>query len=199
MSEAIILIGGGNFEKEETLPFDQKALSLTQKAQPKVLIIPAAMNDDQGYGKRLKQYFRKLGAIPTCLRLWHTKLSKAEVHQMFQEADLIYLGAGSTKLLLEAIRIWELEDLLKQCAKEIVVVGISAGANVLCDYGYSDTSKEQCEFIKGIGIVPCAFTPHAQKTERQHFDEDALFYDGMKIKAHDLEAYIYQNKNLRLL
>ena len=195
MSGAIILIGGGNFEKEETLLFDQKALSLTQKQQPKVLIIPAAMNDDQGYGKRLKQYFRKLGAQPTNLRLWHTKLSKAEVHQMFQESDLIYLGAGNTMTLLEAIAKWELEALLKQVSKSKVMVGISAGANVLCEYGYSDSIQAQCQFIKGLGIVPCIFTPHAQQVERQSFDDDARFNEGMKVKADDLEAYLYQDNN----
>ena len=196
MSEAIILNGGGNFEKEETIPFDQKALSLTQKAQPKVLIIPAAMNDDQGYGKRLKQYFRKLGAQPTNLRLWHTKLSKAEVHQMFLEVDVIYLGAGNTMTLLEAFAKWELEALLKQLSKSKVIVGISAGANVLCEYGYSDSFQAQCELIKGIGIVPCVFTPHAQQEERQSFDEDSLFYEGIKVKANDLEAYLYQDTKI---
>ena len=196
MGSAIILIGGGNFEKSETLLFDQKALTLTQKAQPKVLIIPAAMNDDQGYGKRLKQYFRKLGAQPTNLRLRHTKLSKAEVHQMFYESDLIYLGAGKTMMLLDAIAKWELADLLKQLSKSKVIVGISAGANVLCEYGYSDVSEENCQFVKGLGIVPCIFTPHAQKEERQSFDEDSLFYEGIKVKANDLEAYLYQDTKI---
>lgn len=198
MSGSIILIGGGSFEKKETLAIDKKAIELTQKEIPKVLIIPAAMHDDQGYGKRLKQYFRSLGCQATTLRLWHTKLVHQDIHQQFLNADLIYLGAGSTQSLLEILYHWELAPILKQAYQNgCVIVGISAGANVLCEQGYSDNIPSQCVFIKGIGLVPCVFTPHGNHQNRIQFEEEAKHYSFPILKANDLEAYIYHNGEIQ--
>lgn len=194
MSGKIILIGGGNFEKGETLLIDQKVLSLTKKKEPTILMIPAAMKDDQGYGKRFKQYFRKLQANPSVLRLWHTKLSKEEVYQMFLQTDIIYLGAGSTLLLKEAIVKWELIPILQQAyQKGTIIVGISAGANILCSYGYSDIQENEYQMIQGIGLLPFVFTPHAQK--RPHFLEEASKHSLKSLALNDKEFYIYPKEN----
>lgn len=197
MSGTVILIGGGNFEKNETLSIDTYALKLCAKPKPNVLIIPAAMQDDQGYGKRLKQYFRRLGAEASALRLLHTKLDQSQVHQMFRNADIIYLGAGSTKLLMDTIDKWNLADILKQAYESgAVLMGISAGANVLCEYGYSDVEPGRFEFVKGIGLLPYVFTPHANQKERAGFFEEAGQYLFEMIAAKDLEAIYIKKKQI---
>lgn len=47
-----VAIGSGNFQKQETLKIDQFIIQKTGKQNPKILFLPAAAKDDQGYGKR---------------------------------------------------------------------------------------------------------------------------------------------------
>ena len=63
-----VAIGGGSFQKQETLEIDQFIIQKTGKQNPRVLFLPAAAKDDQGYGKRFKQYYRSLGCEVKLLR-----------------------------------------------------------------------------------------------------------------------------------
>lgn len=79
--KTLIAIGGGSFQKQETMSIDTYAISRCGKTQPHVLFIPLAGRDDQGYAKRFKQYYRSLGCQVEALRLLHTKLSNEEIYK----------------------------------------------------------------------------------------------------------------------
>ena len=152
--KTIIAIGGGSFQKQETEHIDRYALSRCQRKVPKVLFLPAASKDDQGYAKRFKQYYRALGCEVTALRLFHTKLSKEAVHELIYQQDMIYLGGGDTIVLMEALKSWGLDKVLPTLVDTgVVVCGYSAGANVMFSYGYSNIMDQGYALVQGMGLV----------------------------------------------
>ena len=151
--KTLLAIGGGSFQKAETRHLDLYAIARVNKTHPKVLFLPAASHDDQGYAKRFKQYYRSLGCEVEALRLWHTKLDKETLAQKVLAADIVYLGGGDTQMLMEALQLHELVSVLQQAYEAgIVICGYSAGANVLFSYGYS-ACADGLRFIKGCELV----------------------------------------------
>lgn len=185
-----IAIGGGSFQKQETRRIDEYAISRCKNKHPHVLFLPTASHDDQGYAKRFKQYYRSLGCEVEALRLFHTKLSKEAVHQKLLSSDMIYLGGGNLLTLKEQVIAWELKEVLKQAHDQgCVIVGLSAGANLLFDYGYSDSAEEdEYAIIEGLHMIPGIFCPHYQDPSRKSFDHIEL--EGVeKIACVDGQAW----------
>ena len=178
--QTLVAIGGGSFQKNETRAIDEYIIKRTGKEHPKVIFIPAASKDDQGYAKRFKQYYRSLGCEVEAIRLWHTKLFYKEIANTLLEADVIYFGGGETPLLMQALDNFNLFDTLKEAyEKGIVIAGLSAGANILFTYGYSEID-DHYEMVKGVELVKGIFCPHAQKQERQGFLEACKSYEGLE-------------------
>ena len=134
--KTLIAIGGGSFQKQETRAIDMYAIARCGKSKPRVLFLPLASRDDQGYAKRFKQYYRSLGCEVEALRLLHTKLHIEEIYDTCRRQDMIYLGAGDTTFLMEQLQSRKLDLMLHELADlGIVICGLSAGANVLFEYG----------------------------------------------------------------
>lgn len=189
--KTLIAIGGGSFQKQETMSIDTYAISRCGKTQPHVLFIPLAGRDDQGYAKRFKQYYRSLGCQVEALRLLHTKLSNEEIYKKFRSQDMIYLGAGDTVFLMEQLKQRKLDLLLKELSQQgIVICGISAGANALFEYGYSNIASDTFELVNGMGMIEGAFCPHYQKEERKSFDMVCRKQNLPAIGCADQCAYV---------
>lgn len=188
MPNIVVAIGGGNLQLKETLEIDQKILELTGKSKPRVLFLPTASRDDQGYAKRFKKYYRELGCEADALRLLHTKKTREEIAEQIFRYDIIYLGGGDTRFLMEILQQLQLDLILRKAYESgILLAGYSAGANVLFQYGYSDID-DRLQIIEGLGIVPGIFTPHAQ--QRLTFQVAAAGYEEPRIACADGQAYI---------
>ena len=57
----IIAIGGGEVREKSTLQIDKKIISFSGKKNPKLLFIPTASSDAEGYFLGIKKYFGNLG------------------------------------------------------------------------------------------------------------------------------------------
>lgn len=188
----LVAIGGGNLTNRDTEAIDKKIIALSGIVSPRVLFVPAASRDDQGYAKRMKQYYRSLGCSMEAIRLFHTKKSKDELHQLFLSFDIIYLGGGSTATLVDKLLELELDRILTLAFNMgKVIVGMSAGANALFTYGYSD-ADQNFVLISGLNLVSGVFTPHYQKRKCfDHIDQEGL----NKIACCDRQAYIIDEEN----
>ncbi len=191
--KTLIAIGGGSFQKGETRKIDEYAITRCDSENPKVLFLGAASRDDQGYAKRFKQYYRSLGCEVEALRLLHTKLSDEEIAKKLEEKDILYLGAGDTFLLMEQLKKHHLIEVIhKQYEEGLVVCGLSAGANVLFEKGYSQSGAGFMP-ADGMGLVKGIFCPHYQKDERKGFDE-LNFGDIRKIGCADKKAFVKEEE-----
>lgn len=73
--------------------------------------------------------------------------SKEDFISQLQYADVVYLHGGLTDLLIESMKVY---DNLEESFKGKIVIGSSAGANYLANYGYSPTMRE---VRQGSGLV----------------------------------------------
>lgn len=104
---------------------------------------------------------------------------------------MIYLGAGDTVFLMKQLKQRKLDLLLKELSQQgIVICGISAGANALFEYGYSNIASDTFELVNGMGMIKGAFCPHYQKEERKSFDMVCRKQNLPAIGCADQRAYV---------
>ncbi len=167
----IIAIGGGEIGRPgfpvETTAIDKEIIKLTGKKNPKLLFIPTASSDSEGYYKTVEKHFgKKLGCKVDVLYLIKEKLSKKEIRDRILKSDIIYVGGGNT---LKMMKIWKKtvvdKILIKAYEKGIVMSGLSAGSICWFKYGNSDSKKfadpnADLIKVKGLGLINALHCPH---------------------------------------
>jgi len=79
MKKRIIVIGGGEIRNKETLNIDKKIIEISGKKSPKVLFIPTASNDSEGYIEVMNAYYGdELGCSVSSLLLISHKYSQED-------------------------------------------------------------------------------------------------------------------------
>lgn len=137
----IVVIGGGELIELETLEIDRKVVQLTQKAKPKALFIPTASSDAPGYCDTFsKVYGDILGCETSNLLLVSQTYTHDEITDLITAADLIYVGGGNTRKMLEIWKNTGVDTLLKEAySSGTVLTGLSAGSICWFEYGHSDS------------------------------------------------------------
>ncbi len=144
----IVAIGGGEIitksKVSETLDIDKEIISMTGKSQPRLLFIPTASNDADAYTKVISSYFgQTLGCRVTCLKILKNTYSSKDLEKSIFETDIVYVGGGNTKLMLDTWKQIGLDQVLIRAyhETEIILSGLSAGAICWFKYGSSDSNK----------------------------------------------------------
>lgn len=163
----IIAIGGGSVGEGQTKALDQELIRLTGKQNPKALFIPTATGDDEGYVETFSQAYSDLGCTVDVLRL----LSNDDPSKI-ADADLIYVGGGNTKFLIEVWKDRGVDKLLRahlDAGKP--VGGVSAGALCWFRVGNSDWPKYEgipnvnTARLDCLGFVDLVLCPHTLREE----------------------------------
>lgn len=157
-------MGGGSMGLGETERLDRELISLANKENPLVLFIPTASMDSEEYYDEFNRTYQNLGCRTECLRL----LSD-ENPSKIQAADVIYVGGGNTKMMLEVWRAKGVDQLLKAHLDEGKPAGgLSAGA--LCWFRVGNSNWPQYEGIPNVntdrldclGFVDLVLCPHTR-------------------------------------
>ncbi|MEK7097966.1 MAG: Type 1 glutamine amidotransferase-like domain-containing protein [Patescibacteria group bacterium] len=171
MTTKIIAIGGGEIGRPgflvETTAIDKEIIKLSGKSNPKLLFIPTASSDSEGYVKTIEKHFgQKLKCKIDVLYLIKENLSKKEIEDKIYKSDIVYVGGGNT---LKMMKIWKKtgvdQMLIKAYEKGIVMSGLSAGSICWFKYGNSDSKKftdpnADLIRVKGLGIINALHCPH---------------------------------------
>ncbi len=161
----IIAIGGGSLGLGETEPMDRELISLANKENPLALFIPTASGDDELYIREFELTYDRYGCRTEVLRL-HSDDNPSKI----AEADVIYVGGGNTKMMLELWRETGTDAALTQHLKAGKPAGgLSAGA--LCWFRVGNSDWPQYEGIPGVntdrldcmGLVDLVLCPHASR------------------------------------
>jgi dipeptidase E len=167
----IVAIGGGEIGSAsgpvETTSIDKEIIRLSGKKNPRVLFIPTASSDSEGYFATFEKHFgKRLGCKVEALRLIKEKPPRAEIEKKIMSSDIIYVGGGNT---LKMMRIWRscgLDLILKKAwEKGIVLSGLSAGSICWFRSGTSDSRRDtnpDADLIKvsGLGFIPATHSSH---------------------------------------
>lgn len=157
----ILAMGGGGFGMNDGAPsgLDRYALELTGKSNPMVCFVPTASADDPRYISRFLVAFGALGVRTQVLTLWEG--AKRAVERL-DEADLVYVGGGSTVNLMALWQAHGVDRALRRMASErdVVLAGVSAGASCWFEACTTDSFGGMDPWRGGMGMVAGSFCPH---------------------------------------
>lgn len=156
MSGMIYLIGGGELRKGDTQLIDKDILSLKPEGS-KFVFFGFAAQDSTDYANTITSVYGKkyTVVVPTVAK------GRDFAIDAIQSADVIYLGGGSTELLLQVFAKWGLADYLRAAIDAGThVAGMSAGAQALSTW-YIHEENDIFELRKGWGFVTYGVLVHA--------------------------------------
>lgn len=152
----LVAIGGGKngriksdgtVDPYETREIDEEIVKLSGKENPKFLFLSQAQSKPEyeiGYFETMKRVY---GEKFNCDCFWISRedlknLSKEELRNNVLSSDIIYVGGGDTKTMIELWKESGLDVILKEAFENgVVISGLSAGANAWFKYCSSDSLK----------------------------------------------------------
>ncbi len=176
----LICIGGGEIPRikdgielpYETKEIDEEIVKLSNKKKPNLLFIGTASSDSYNYYLSVKKIYEKLGCVVSNLDLLAEKLDMTDVRNSILNTDIIYIGGGNTKFMLEKWRALGVDKLLIQAYnKGIVCSGLSAGSYCWYRYNY--------DLIEGMGIINAINCVHYDQKNNEAKEK---FYQVIKEK-----------------
>lgn len=148
MSKNIFLIGGGEIAKGETKEIDE-AIKKSASEGSLFVFFGTAAGDAEGYGDAINKTFGDYFDVTFATEAKGREFSEDAI----KNASVIYLGGGTTKLLMDHFEKWNLVSLLIEAIdRGVIVAGMSAGAQALSDW-YVHEDGEMQEIRKGWGIM----------------------------------------------
>lgn len=171
MNKKIVAIGGGENGRTgypyETAEIDEAIVSLSNKNNPKLLFIGTASGDSLGYYECIKRMFGdNLNCQTDNLRLIEENYTKEEIAEKIMGADIIYVGGGNTRKMLNKWKEKEVDKLLRLAhEKGIILSGLSAGSVCWFKYCTSDSDimdgiSSDYILLEGLGIINALHCPH---------------------------------------
>lgn len=179
----IVAIGGGEIRYNETLLIDQFIVEFAGIPNPKLLFIPTASNDAQGYIETIKSvYGEQLGCHVDTLCLVDHDISDEIIRDKIFSSHIIYVGGGNTVRMMEIWRAKKIDQYLKEAfTHNIVLSGLSAGSICWFLEGHNDRNLAtnsngwwDREEVTGLGLIPAIHCPHYNAEGHIQFDDNML-------------------------
>jgi len=156
MKGNLYLIGGGEIRNGETIEIDNTLKTVAPKGTNFVFFGTAA-GDNQDYINSIKSVFNDHFNViaPTI------EDGPEFAHAAIKDASIIYLGGGTTELLLNLFEKWELIDSLHDALNHGThLVGMSAGAQALSSW-YIHENGNSMDLRQGWGFLSVCVLVHA--------------------------------------
>ena len=165
MERKLVAIGGGKIPKwsfvtkddneieYETKEIDQEIIRLSGKVKPRFLFIGTASRENETYYEAIKEIYEGLGAVVQQLSLddfneMHETKEEFinRIREIILSADIIYIGGGNTKHMIEVWKDFYIVNILKEAlADGSVLAGFSAGSYIMFKCNY--------ELIEGMNLI----------------------------------------------
>lgn len=164
MTTHIVAMGGGGFSMSSdgaVTNLDRYVINLCDDPHPMVCFAPTASADDPAYVRRFFDAFAPTGVRTSVLTLWE---NAAESVKQAEEADILYVGGGSTVNLLALWQAHGVTDMIKRRIKngDLVLAGLSAGASAWFEGCTTDSFGADAlrTWRGGMGLISGSFCPH---------------------------------------
>jgi len=119
----LFAIGGGELRLSETLEIDKKIVEASGKANPKLLFIPTASGEPIGYVESIQNIYGSiLGCNVATLFLLDGKLTKEDIRRSILDSDIVYVGGGNTKLMMQVWRENEVDKVLIEAYEKGIIL-----------------------------------------------------------------------------
>lgn len=177
----------------------QEMLRLTGKEKAHVLYIGMAADDPEAGISGIEVDFGAwLGCTSDCLTL--KDLEDGTAARKIEEADIIYVDGGSSRMMLARLKKHGTDALLRKAAANGTVVGgSSAGAICFGALGSSSVGYDRFMNLKAAGCVDIVVCPHGLETLRvEKMKEYLLDNPTMAGVAVDFAALEISGGNFRI-
>ncbi len=163
-NKIIIAVGGGGFTHSEDFSLDEFIINQKNLVNYNLGFLPTASKDDKYktdlFYKRFENYKIKVSHFNLLESLEGFK-------KWISKMDIIYIGGGNTKFMLDFWRENNLLDIFKEAYENgKILSGVSAGAACWFEWFLTDSDGLSLKPMKGIGLLPGSFTPHYSEKER---------------------------------
>ena len=186
-----VLIGGGEVGRGrssyETKEIDEEIVKMTEKENPTFLFIGLASSFSDSYYDTMKKIYKDLGCTPVYLKKKNIINNPDIVKDKILNADIIYICGGDTVKLINDIKDYKIDKLLKEALnKGTVLAGMSAGAILLSNKGFSDSlilreESDKHSFINGLGFVDLDICPHYHSNPKKDEELKDSIKDSEKV------------------
>ncbi len=199
----IILIGGKSVLNEDT-KIEEYILNLSGKNKPNILFFPTASKDDEKSINNFINQFKRFNVSIEIARLLTE--SNNSIMEKITNANVLYFGGGDTKILVEELKKENRETILKNIINEKIIVGLSAGANMIARYGMGDSKSYVDNFkvynykmVQGLGLLDITVCPHYQKEELICYNDIVSKYEFDGYALEDDTAIHFTDNNIRVI
>lgn len=191
----IVGIGGGDYANGEIFNIAEHIVMLSGKKNPKLVFFPTAGHDNVDGDEPIQNTFEKLGCSFETLFLTDEKLTEKEIADTICNADIVYVGGGNVKFLMDTLNSTNASKYLRIAYENgTILSGFSAGSLCWFKRGYDDCG-ENGEFIfnECLGFLPFCNCPHYESDSWQSFKEAVKNQDLSAIACENGAALVYNN------
>ena len=193
----IVAIGGGIFE--DLRPIHQYAIEIAGVDRAKVLFIPTASKDNDGYIGAFKKAFDEYNCEVKTLLLIKGQYETSAIDELINWADMIYIGGGNAVYMMNVWRKFGIDQKLKEVfsTDSAVLVGQASGALCFFQCGYSNSvyssGKTDWQMIWSDDLLDLhhdALCPHYSGNDMKNFDKRLLEREVPGIGLADKTAFV---------
>lgn len=112
----VVAISRGDLDSTKYI--NEFIVFLSNLSNPKLLFIPTASEDSQGYIDKIHEHFGQLGCIVSELCLLTHTYGKERIKSMIKDADIIYVGGGDTIRMIEKWKEYDIDKYLIEAYEE---------------------------------------------------------------------------------
>lgn len=204
----MVAIGGGEIRSNQTLEIDKYIVELSGKVKPKVLFIPTASGDAEGYVDIVKDvYGKQLGCDVQPLFLLDDELLDREIRERILSSDIIYVGGGDT---VNMMKVWKRKNVHKYLKEAfdagVVLSGLSAGSICWFSKGHGEKDTHiningwwDSVQVEGLGLIPAIHCPHYNMDGHESFDFAMKWEDIPGIALDDNCAFILKDEDYKIM
>ncbi len=171
IEKKIIAIGGGGFTHQADENLDQFVVDQSKKINNKIGFLATASNDDK---KKISLFYKRFENTESELSHFNLTSDVNGFSEWILNKDIVYIGGGNTKFMLEIWKNNMLENIFKKAYESgIILSGVSAGAVCWFEWILSDSVSPGFKPLKGINLISGSCTPHSSNIERiNQFQQD---------------------------
>lgn len=164
---------------------DKYILNLVPKEKPKICFMGTASNDGAEYREMFYNFFNKQQCEPTHLSFLEPP---ADLEKFILEQDIIHVGGGNTKLIMETWKKTGVDKIMRKAWNEgVILTGMSAGAICWFEDGITNPSPGVLTRLECVGLLHGSFCPHYDERAELRAAYHKLILDGIIKEGYGVE------------
>ena len=152
-NRTIVAIGGGEIKAKTTLAIDEYIAALAKQRagdrRANALFVGTASHDYMPYFNSFRKIYTSVFDIKADVAMTVFKQTEpARLEEKFLKADMIYVGGGDTRFMIEHWKTSGIDNLIRDAYQRgVIIAGLSAGAICWFEEMYTDS-----EIVSGQGF-----------------------------------------------